>query len=116
MIYSAPLFFFHQEWKMIRRLEKWKGMWYIYKSIVGRKNRWKQKGEKVIKCDIGYEAAREYVETHNSKKALKYIDIYPNGGMSDIAIYNSECDKEFLKQPDWGNDIVISYLRKILWW
>lgn len=74
---------------------------------------WHIKGEKVIKCDSGYEAAREYIETHNSKKSLKYIDIYPYSGMSDIAIYNSEFDDEFWKRPDRDNYIVISYFRKI---
>lgn len=74
---------------------------------------WHIKGEKVIKCDIDYKAAREYIETHNSKKSLKYIDIYPYGGMSDIAIYNSEFDDEFWEQPDQDNYIVISYFRKI---
>lgn len=69
---------------------------------------WYIKGEKVLKCDIGYEAAKEYIETHNSQKSLKYIDIYPYGGMSDIAIYNSEYDEEFWKQPDQDNCVVIS--------
>ena len=34
------------------------------------------KGEKVIKCSLGYEATKEYIETHNSEKVLEYIDIY----------------------------------------
>lgn len=33
------------------------------------------KGEKVIKCDLGYEAAKEYIETHNSKSKLSNISI-----------------------------------------
>lgn len=74
---------------------------------------WHIKAEKVIKCDIGYEAAKEYIETHNAKRALRYIDIYPYGGMSDIAIYNSGFDDEFWEQPDQDNYIVISYFRKI---
>lgn len=74
---------------------------------------WHIKAEKVIKCDIGYEAAKEYIETHNEKKALRYIDIYPYGGMSDIAIYDSEFDDGFWEQPDQDNYIVISYFRKI---
>lgn len=74
------------------------------------------KGEKVIKCDMGYETAKEYIETHNSEDALEYIDIYPYGGMSDIAIYDSEFDEEYLKQPDWDNYITISYFRKIFIW
>ncbi|MDE5596737.1 MAG: hypothetical protein K2J04_02780 [Lachnospiraceae bacterium] len=75
---------------------------------------WHVKAEKVIKCNMGYEAAKEYIETHNSEDALKYIDIYPYGGMSDIAIYDSEFDKEFWEQPDRDNYIVVSYFRKIL--
>lgn len=71
------------------------------------------KGEKVIKCDIGYEAVKEYIETHNSETTLKYIDIYPYGGMSDIAIYDSEFDKWFWEQPDPDNYITISYFRKL---
>ena len=75
---------------------------------------WHVKVEKVIKCNMGYEAAKEYIETHNSEDALEYIDIYPYGGMSDIAIYDSEFDKEFWEQPDRDNYIVVSYFRKIL--
>ncbi|MCM1254299.1 MAG: hypothetical protein NC321_15890 [Clostridium sp.] len=74
---------------------------------------WHIKGEKVVKCDMDYKAAEEYIIAHNSPKALAYIDIYPYGGMSDISIYNSEFDEEFLKQPDWENYITISYFRKI---
>ena len=74
---------------------------------------WHIKAEKVIKCDIGYEAAKEYIETHNVKRVLKYIDIYPYGGMSDIAIYDSEFDDEFWERSDQDNYIVISYFRKI---
>lgn len=74
---------------------------------------WHIKGEKVIKCDIGYEAAKEYIETHNAKKSLKDIEIHPYGGMSDIAIYDSEFDEEFLKSPDKDNYIKISYFRKL---
>ena len=72
------------------------------------------KVEKVVKCDMDYKAAKEYIETHNSEEALEYIDIYPYGGMSDISIYNSEYDKEFWEQPDRDNYITISYFRKIL--
>ena len=77
---------------------------------------WHVKAEKVIKCDMDYKAAKEYIETHNSEEALEYIDIYPYGGMSDIAIYDSEFDKEFWEQPDRDNYITISYFRKIFIW
>lgn len=72
------------------------------------------KGEKVIKCDIGYEAVKEYIETHNSETALKYIDIYPYGGMSDIAIYDSQFDEKFWEQSDQESYITISYFRKLI--
>ena len=74
---------------------------------------WHIKAEKVIKCDMDYKAAKEYIETHNSEETLEYIDIYPYEGMSDIAIYDSEFDKEFWEQPDRDNYIVVSYFRKI---
>ena len=71
------------------------------------------KGEKVIKCDMDYKAAKEYIEEHNSERALKNIDVYPYGGMSDIAIYEAEFDEMFWQQPDQDNYITISYLRKV---
>ena len=77
---------------------------------------WHVEVEKVVKCDMDYKAAKEYIETHNSEKSLEYIDIYPYGVMSDIAIYNSEYDEEYLKQPDRDNYITISYFRKIFIW
>ena len=70
------------------------------------------KGEKVIKCDMGYKAAKEYIETHNSGFKLINISIYEYGGMSDIAIYDSEFDKYYQKQPDKDNYITISYFKK----
>ena len=70
------------------------------------------KGEKVIKCDMGYKAAKEYMETHNSGFKLINISIYEYGGMDDIAIYDSEFDKFFEKQPDKDKYIKISYLKK----
>lgn len=73
------------------------------------------KGEKVIKCDIGYEAAKEYIEIHNSWFKLTNISIYEYGGMSDIAIYDSEFDDYFEKQPDKDKYIKISYLKKWDW-
>lgn len=70
------------------------------------------KGEKVIKCDLGYEAAKEYIETHNSKLKLSNISIDSYGGMSDLAIYNSEFDDYFEEQPDKDNYIKIDYFLK----
>lgn len=70
------------------------------------------KGEKVIECDLGYEAAKEYIETHNSKSKLSNISIDSYGGMSDLAIYNSEFDDYFEEQPDKDNYIKIDYFLK----
>lgn len=69
------------------------------------------KGEKVIKCDLGYEAAKEYIETNNSKFKLSHITIDLYGGMSDIAIYDSEFDDAFWEQPDQDDYIKIDYFR-----
>lgn len=70
-------------------------------------------GEKVIKCDLGYEAAKEYIELHNSEAKLTDIEIYEYAGMSDCAIYNSEFDNEFRIQPDSDNYIKIRYFKKL---
>ncbi len=69
------------------------------------------KGEKVIRCDIGYEETKKYIESNNPADKLVNISILPYGGMSDIAIYNSEFDRYFKEQPDWDNYITISYLK-----
>ena len=68
------------------------------------------KGEKVIKCDMGYEETEKYIEAHNSADKLEHISIVPYGGMSDIALYDSGLDRYFEKQPDKDNYITISYL------
>ena len=67
------------------------------------------KGEKVIKCDQGYEAVKEYIESHNSEFKRLNITIDPYGGVSDISIYDSEFDEYFKEQPDQENYIVIDY-------
>lgn len=71
------------------------------------------KGEKVIKCSLGYEAAKEYIENYNSASRLTNITIEEYAGMSDIAIYNSEYDDEFWEQPDYENYIKIDYMKKL---
>ena len=70
-------------------------------------------GEKVIYCDMGYEAAKEYIQNNNPAFLLEYISVYPYGGMSDMAIYDSEFDEEFWKQPDKDNYVLIRFLRKL---
>ena len=69
------------------------------------------KGEKIIKCDLGYERTKAYIEEHNSPKMLEYIGIHPYGGFSDTAIYDSQYDEMFWEQPDQDNYIKISYFR-----
>lgn len=71
------------------------------------------KGEKVIKCDMGYELAKLYIEENNSQEALEYINIYPYEGMSDNAIYDSQYDETFWQQPDRDHYIKIIYFRKL---
>ena len=71
------------------------------------------KGEKVIKCPSGYEAAKEDIESNNKPSALRNIQIQPYGGMSDIAVYDAEFDEGFRQAPDQDCYIRISYLRKI---
>ena len=71
-------------------------------------------GEKVIKCDMGYEQTKAYIEEHNSQKVLEYIGIHPYGGFSDDAIYDSQYDEMFWQQPDQDNYIKISYFRILL--
>ncbi len=45
------------------------------------------KAEKVLDCEMGTEAAKEYIETHNPAWKLNNIDIVGYGSMSDTAIY-----------------------------
>lgn len=71
------------------------------------------KGEKVIKCDMGYEETKAYIEKYNSEIAREYINIYLYEGMSDIAIYDSQNDEKFWQQPDRQNYVKISYFRKL---
>lgn len=113
------LFYIFAGWKIpiIRRMEALKlpeGCKTIYNTKIWISDvYWLHiKGEKVIKCDMGYEAVKTYIEEHNSEEALKNIDIYPYGGMSDIAIYDSQNDEMFWQQPDRDNYITISYFRK----
>ena len=98
----------------IESLELPKGCKTVYQSKVQISDvYWLHiKGEKVIKCDIGYEAAKEYIEEHNSAEELKDIRIDPYGGMSDTAIYDSQFDETFWQQPDRDDYIIISYFKK----
>lgn len=70
-------------------------------------------GEKIIKCDLGYEAAKEYIESHNTKEQLAHISIYEYGGMSSDPIYDAEYDRQYEKQPkeERAKYVKISYFR-----
>lgn len=70
-------------------------------------------GEKIIKCEMGYEAAKEYIESHNTKEQLAHIRINQYGGMSSNPIYNAEFDRQYKKQPreEKSKYVEISYFR-----
>lgn len=71
------------------------------------------KGEKIIKCEFGYEAAKEYIMAHNAPSKLTNIDIYKYSGMSDIDIYDAEFDDDFWNQPDRDDYVKISYFKML---
>lgn len=70
-------------------------------------------GEKVIKCDMGYEAVKAYIEEHNSAEKLEHISVSWYGGMSSDAIYDAEYDEAFWQQADQDNYVKICYFRKL---
>ncbi len=70
-------------------------------------------GEKVIKCDMGYEAAKAYIEENNSAKQLEHINISWYGGMSSDPIYDAEYDESFWQQEDREDYVKISYFKKL---
>ena len=76
---------------------------------------WHISGEKVIACDAGYEAAREYIENHNSALKLYHLSICGYGSMFCDYIYNSEYDKDFEEHYNRDAYVKIVYERKIGW-
>ena len=52
------------------------------------------KAEKVLDCEMGTEAAKEYIETHNPAWKLNNIDIVGYDAMSDTSIYEFDYDDE----------------------
>lgn len=72
-------------------------------------------GEKIVKCELGYEETKEYIESHNSKEQLEHIRIYEYGGMFSDPIYNAERDREYEKQPkeEKGKYVKISYFKRL---
>ncbi|MBQ8940298.1 MAG: hypothetical protein IJ062_00555 [Firmicutes bacterium] len=61
-------------------------------------------GDKVVKCEEGYEYAKKYIEENNPKLMRWHIGIYEYGGMSDISIYDAEFDHEWLALPKTEKD------------
>lgn len=72
-------------------------------------------GEKIIKCDLGYEAAKEYIQSHNTKEQLEHIRIYEYGGVFSDPIYDAEYDRQYEKQPreERAKYVKISYFRRL---
>lgn len=70
-------------------------------------------GEKVIKCDMEYEATKAYIEEHNSAETLKNISISWYGGLLSDPIYDAEYDEAFWEQADRENYVKIRYFRKL---
>lgn len=70
-------------------------------------------GEKIVKCELGYEETKKYIESHNSKEQLEHIRIHAYGGMSSNPIYDAERDREYKNQSMEEKDkyAVISYFR-----
>lgn len=75
------------------------------------------KAEKVLDCEIGYEAAKEYIESNNPSFKLNNIEILEYAAMSDTAIYNLEYDEEYPQKWNTDNCVHISYFKKVFeWW
>lgn len=75
------------------------------------------KAEKVLDCEMGTEAAKEYIETHNPAWKLKNIDIVGYGSMSDTAIYALDYDKEYAQNWNTDHCVHIVYFKKVFeWW
>ncbi len=75
------------------------------------------KAEKVLDCEIGTEAAKEYIETHNPAWKLNNMDIVGYGSMSDIAIYELDYDEEYAQKWNTDNCVHIVYFKKVFeWW
>lgn len=73
---------------------------------------WHISGEKVIACDAGYEAAKEYIESHNPAEKLEHLKIYEYGSIFCDYIYNSEYDEEFEAHYNKNEYVKIVYEKK----
>lgn len=76
---------------------------------------WHISGEKVIACDAGYDAAKAYIESHNSIVKLHHLSICGYGSMSCDYIYDSEYDEYFEEHYNPDEYVKIVYERKIGW-
>lgn len=72
-------------------------------------------GEKIIKCDLGYEETKQYIESHNTKEQLEYIRISDYAGMTSNPIYDAEFDRKYKKQSkeEKAKYVKISYFRRL---
>ena len=70
-------------------------------------------GEKVLACEQGYEAAKEYIESHNSDSKLLHISVWGYGSMSDMYLYDSEYDPYFVENWDADNYVKIVYFLRL---
>lgn len=75
------------------------------------------KAEKVLDCEMGTEAAKEYIETHNPAWKLKNIEIVGYSAMSDTAIYELDYDEEYARNWNTDHCVHIVYFKKVFeWW
>lgn len=74
-------------------------------------------GEKVIRCDEGYEYVKNYVEENNSLAQLEYITVIKYFGMLDDAVYYSDFDTNFemksMSEDDINQYVKIRYRKEI---
>ncbi len=70
-------------------------------------------GEKVVKCDLGWEYVRDYVKNNNSSESLNNITICDYFGMSDDYIYSPELDNDNLSKDDYNKYALIKYVKNL---
>lgn len=117
---AAAVFVFIVGWKIpvvlaIETLDLPEGCEKVYRTRVWLSDvYWLHvKGEKVMKCSLGYEETKAYIESSNPPWRLEHISIRPYSGMSDISIYDSQFDDEFWEMPERDDYFVIDYFRKL---
>lgn len=74
-------------------------------------------GEKVVRCDEGYEYVKNYVEENNSLSQLEYVNIVEYFGMIDDAVYYPDIDTNFksksMSEDERDQYIKIRYRKEI---